>query len=114
METRRIRRHARRHMYRTVALAASLAALGLALGMALPRSMLASVVILVVAVCCAAIVVMSEDAVASTHGLRRVIRFPLRTRVSATLESFWSRVTGTVGAVFARSPKPVVLELDEA
>jgi hypothetical protein len=113
METRRIRRHARRHAHRTIALAASLTALGLALGMALPRSTLASAVVLVVAVSCVAIVALREDAIASTHGLHRVIRFRFRTSVSAMFESFWSRLVGTVHAVFARKAKPKVLELDE-
>jgi hypothetical protein len=113
METRRIRRHARRHTYRTVTLAASLTALGIALGMALPRSMLAAALILVAAVCCVVVVAMTEDAIASTHGLHHVIRFPFRTSLSAALESFRSRFSGSVRAVFARSPKPDALALDE-
>jgi hypothetical protein len=113
METRRIRRLARRRVYRNVALACSLAALGLALGMALPRSTTGSLLVFVAAACCALIVVMRDGALAPTHGLHRVLRLPLRTSVSATLESFWSRVVGTLGAVMARTPKPVALALDE-
>jgi hypothetical protein len=101
-------------VYRNVALACSLAALGLALGMALPRSTTGSLLVFVAAASCALIVVMRDDALAPTHGLRRVIRLPLRRSVSATLESFWSRVVGTVRAVVARRPKPVALVLDEA
>ena len=45
--------------------------------------------------------------------MHRVIRLPFRTSVSATLESFWSRLVGTVRAVVTRTPKPVALALDE-
>ena len=101
-------------MYRNVALAGSLAALGLALGMALPRSTLGSLLVFVAAASCALVVVMRDETLAPTHGLHRVIRLPLRTSVSATLESFWSRVVGTVHAVVVtRAPKPVALALDE-
>ena len=86
IETRRIRRLARRRMYRNVALACSLAALGLALGMALPRSTLGSLLVFVAAASCALVVVIRDETLAPTHGLHRVIRLPLRTSVSATLE----------------------------
>ncbi len=100
-------------MYRNVALAGSLAALGLALGMALPRSTLGSLLVFVAAVSCALVVVMRDERLAPTHGLHHAIRLPLRTSVSATLESFWSRLVGTLRAVVTRTPKPVALALDE-
>jgi hypothetical protein len=113
METRRIRRLARRRVYRNVALACSLAALGLALGMALPRSTIGSLLVFVAAASCALIVVLRDGTLAPIHGLHRVIRLPLRTSLSATLESFWSRLVGTLRAVVKRTPKPVALVLDE-
>src|SRR6476619_3327179 len=113
METRRIRRLARRRVYRNVALACSLAALGLALGMALPRNTIGSLLVFVAAASCALVVVMRDGALAPTHGLRRVIRLPFPTSMSATLESFRSRLVGTLRAVVARPPEPVVLVLDE-
>jgi hypothetical protein len=42
-----------------------------------------------------------------------VIRLPVRTSVSATLESFWSRVAGSARALVVRAPKPVALAIDE-
>jgi len=113
METRRIRRLARRRVQRTALLASSLAALGLALGMALPHSTLAAVLVFVAASACAVTVVLHDDARAPSHGLHHVIRLPVRTSVSATLESFWSRVAGSARALFVRAPKPVALALDE-
>ncbi len=113
METRRIRRLARRRVYRTVALAASLAAFGFALGMALPRNALASGLAFVAAMCCVLVVVMRDDSIAPIHGLHRVIRLPLRQSVSATLDSFWSRIVGTARAVFTRTPRPAAVALDE-
>lgn len=113
METRRIRRLARRRVYRTIALAASLAAFGFALGMALPQSTLVSGLTFVAALCCVLVVVMRSESVAPIHGLRRPVRLPFHRSVSATLESFWSRIVGTVRDVFTRTPRPVALALDE-
>jgi hypothetical protein len=113
METRRIRRLARRRTYRTVVLASSLAALGCALGLALPRSTLASGLLFVAASCCAAIVVMRDDSRAPTHGLHRAVRLPVRASMSATLESFRSRLVGTLRALLPRGRSPAALALDE-
>jgi hypothetical protein len=69
--------------------------------------------VFVAAASCALVVVMRDGALAPTHGLRRVIRLPFPTSMSATLESFRSRLVGTLRAVVARPPEPVVLVLDE-
>jgi hypothetical protein len=113
METRRIRRLERRRVHRTAVLSTALAALGVALGLALPRSTLGAIVIFAAAGCGALMVMLRDESVASLHGLRRVVRLPLRRSVSATFESFSSRVAGSLRVVLARRPTPTPQVLDE-
>jgi hypothetical protein len=119
METRRIRRLERRRTRRVALTISALAGLGLAIGLALPRNPFASALLSSVAIAVLVLVALRGDAVAPTHGLRHVVRLPMHSAVSATLESFWSRFMGTlralVRALIGAMPRstPVPLELDE-
>jgi hypothetical protein len=119
METRRIRRLERRRTRRVALAISSLAGLGLAVGLALPRNTLASALLSSMAIAVLVVIALRGDAFAPTHGLRHVVRLPMPSAVSATLESFWSRFVGTaralsralVGALPRSTPVP--LDLDE-
>jgi hypothetical protein len=113
METRRIRRQERRRAHRIAGLAVSVAVLCVAIGMSLPHSTTASVLLFVAAGGCLVIVVMRDEARAPLHGLHRVVRLPLFAAVSATLASFWSRLTGSVQAVVGQRMQPTPIVLDE-
>src|SRR5690349_18406773 len=113
METRRIRRQERRRAHRIAGLAVSVAVLCVAIGMSLPHSATASVLLFVAAGGCLVIVLLSDEARAPLHGLHRVVRLPLVTAVSATLASFWSRLTGSVRAVVGQRMQPTSIALDE-
>jgi hypothetical protein len=113
METRRIRRLERRRLRRIVALCLSIAVIGVAVGMTLPQSTTASVVLLGAAVGCLVVLVVRGDAMAPLHGLRRVVRLPLRRSISATMESVWRRVVGSLRAWARLRPHPTPLLLDE-
>jgi hypothetical protein len=113
METRRIRRHERRRIRRTAVMATSMAMIGVAAGNALPQSTTASLALLAAAVCCLALVAMRDPSRAPLHGLHRVVRLPLRTSLGAMVESFTSRLVGTLHAVFSGRLQPTPLVLDE-
>jgi len=114
METRRIRRLERRRTHRTVVLAASATVLGVAVGMSLPQSTTVALVLLACAACSSVVVAARADSRAPLHGLRRAVRLPMRTTISATLESFRSRLVGTLRSVVPRRPAPTPAALDEA
>jgi hypothetical protein len=114
METRRIRRRERRRTYRIAGLATSVAVACVALGMWLPRNRTASVLLFAAAGCCLVVLVLLDDARAPLHGIRQVVRLPLRRSLSATFESFWSRLTGTLRASVLRRMEPTPIVLDEA
>src|SRR5438552_18106452 len=97
METRRIRRLERRRTRRVALTIIALAGLGLAIGLALPRNTLASALLSSMAIAVLVMIALRGDEFAPTHGLRHVVRLPMRSAVSATLESFWSRFVGAVG-----------------
>src|SRR5437764_3823114 len=96
METRRIRRLERRRTRRVALTVIALAGLGMALGLALPRNPLASALLSSAAVAVLVVIALRRDAVAPTHGLRHVVRLPVQSAVSATLESLRSRFVGTI------------------
>jgi hypothetical protein len=120
METRRIRRLERRRTRRVALAIIALAGLGLAVGLALPRNQFASALLSGVAIAVLVVIALRDDAIAPTHGLRHVVRLPVQSAVSATLESFWSRFVGTIRAraraLVGALPRstPVPLELDDA
>ena len=113
METRRIRRQERRRAHRIAGLAVSVAVLCVAIGMSLPDSTTASVLLFVAAGGCLLIVVMRDEARAPLHGLHRVVRLPLFVATSATLASFWSRLSGSARAVVGERMQPTPIVLDE-
>jgi hypothetical protein len=119
METRRIRRLERRRTRRVALAIIALAGLGLAIGLALPRNTLASALLSSMAIAVLVVIALRGDDFAPTHGLRHVVRLPMPSAVSATLESFWSRFVGTVRgllrALFHALPRstPVPLDLDD-
>jgi hypothetical protein len=80
-----------------------LGAIGVAVGLTLPRSATASALVLAVAVPSLAILVLGAESLAPMHGLHRVVRLPLRSAVSATLESYWSRVAGSARGIWGRT-----------
>ena len=116
METRRIRRLERRRTRRIALAIISLAGLSMAIGLALPRNTFASVLLSSAAIAVLLVIVVRGDAVAPTHGLRHVVRLPMQSAASATLESLWSRFTGTVRALsraFVRTlPRSTPVPLD--
>jgi hypothetical protein len=99
METRRIRRLQQRRLRRVLVVMLSIGALGLGVGLALPRSATFSVLLLAVAVSSLVTIGVRADAVAPSHGLTRVVRLPTASAISATLESFRSRIVGTVDSL---------------
>ena len=113
METRRIRRQERRRARRIAGLAVSVAVLCVAVGMSLPHSTTASVLLFLAAGGCIVIVVMRDESRAPLHGLHRVVRLPLLAALSATLASFWSRITGSAHALVGRRMQPTPIVLDE-
>jgi hypothetical protein len=114
METRRIRRLARRRRRRTALLAASVVVIGIGVGMSLPHDHTATIVLLVASVACLVLVGGRDESVAPLHGLRRVVRLPLRAAIGATLASFRARLGGSLRAVGAKlRPEPPPLVLDE-
>ena len=114
METRRIRRLERRRTHRIAALATSVAVACVALGMWLPRNRTASVLLFAAAGCCLVVLLLLDDARAPLHGIRRVVRLPLRRSLAVSFESFWSRLTGTVRASLLRRMEPTPSVLAEA
>jgi hypothetical protein len=94
-------------------MATSMAIIGVAAGNALPQNTTASLALLAAAVCCLALVMLRDPSRAPLHGLHRVVRLPLRTSVAATMESFASRLVGTLHAAFSRRLQPTPLALDE-
>jgi hypothetical protein len=114
METRRIRRLERRRTYRIVALAMSMAVMCVAIGMALPGSTTTSLVLFALAVCCLGVLAARDDSIAPLHGLHDVVRLPFGTALSASLESFRSRVAGSLRALARYRPRPTPIVLDEA
>lgn len=82
--------------------------------MSLPHSATASVLLFAAAGGCIVIVLMRDEARAPLHGLHRVVRLPARAACSASLASFWSRITGSVHAVVGRRMQPTPMVLDEA
>src|SRR5256885_1228787 len=100
METRRIRRLDRRRSRRAIVVMIALGAIGVAVGLTLPRSTTASALILAVAVPSLATIALRAESFAPTHGLHHVVRLPMRSAVSATMESFWSRVVGTTRSIW--------------
>src|SRR5215213_2326576 len=113
METRRIRRLERRRVHRITVLYAAVAVIGVAVGVALPQSTTLSVALFAVAACSLVVVAMRGESTAPLHGLHRVVRLPLRTSASATLESFGSRLAGSARALVRLDPAPVPVVLDE-
>ena len=118
METRRIRRLERRRTRRVALAIIALAGLGVAIGLALPRNPFASALLSSAAITVLVFIALRGDAIAPTHGLHRVVRLPMQSAVSSTLESFWSRFAGTtralshvlVGALPRSTPVPLDLE----
>jgi len=100
-------------MRRTAFIAMSMAMIGIAVGTALPQSITASVALLVAAACCLAIVLMRDPFRAPLHGLHWVVRLPLRTSVAVMVESFRSRLVGTLRAALRPRPQPTPIVLDE-
>jgi hypothetical protein len=113
METRRIRRLERRRVRRIAALCVSIAVIGVAVGMTLPQSTTVSVVLLGAAAGCLVILVVRGEAMAPLHGLRRVVRLPMRRAIAATTESLWRRLLGSLRALARLRPQPTPLVLDE-
>jgi hypothetical protein len=99
METRRIRRLQQRRVRRVLVVMMSVAALGLGVGLALPRSATLSVLLLALAVASLVTIGVRAEAVAPSHGLTRVVRLPTASAISATLDSFRSRIVGTVDSL---------------
>jgi hypothetical protein len=116
METRRIRRLERQRSRRVILGSIALAAIGVAVGLTLPRSTAVSALILAVALPGLASIAVRTESFAPMHGLHRVVRLPVRSAVSATLESWWSRVVGTIRAIWSRTHRvaSVPREDDEA
>ena len=118
METRRIRRLERRRTRRVALAIIALAGLGVAIGLALPRNPFASALLSCAAIAVLAVIALRDDAVAPTHGLHHVVRLPMRSALSATVEPFRSRFVGTlrarsralVGALPRSTPVPLDLE----
>jgi hypothetical protein len=103
METRRIRRLQQRRVRRVLVVMMSIGALGLGVGLALPRSATLSVLLLALAVASLVTIGVRAEAVAPSHGLTRVVRLPTASAISATLDSFRSRVVGTVDSLRHRA-----------
>ena len=106
METRRIRRLAQRRLRRTVVVVTSIGLLGLGVGLALPRSVPLSALLVVVAVVSLVAVTTRTDALAPSHSLSGVVRLPTTAALSATLDSFRSRIVGTTHGLIERAPQP--------
>jgi hypothetical protein len=107
METRRIRRLERRRSQRIIATAVALGAVGVAVGLALPRNPTASALTLVLAVGALAAIALRADSAAPSHGLRHVVRLPIRSAVSASVASLSSRVVGTFRVIWRSTPSAV-------
>lgn len=92
-------------------MATSIAVLGVAVGTALPQSTTVSLLLLTASAGCLAIVVLRDPSLAPLHGLHHVVRLPLLTSAAATVESFRSRLAGTLRTLVGRAaPSPVVLD----
>jgi hypothetical protein len=103
METRRIRRLQQRRLRRVLVVMMSIGALGLGVGLALPRSATFSVLLLALAIPSLVTIGVRAEAAAPSHGLTRVVRLPTSSAVSATLDSFRSRIVGTVESLLHRA-----------
>ena len=107
METRRIRRLERRRSQRIIATTVALGAVGVAVGLALPRNPTASTLTLVLAVGALAAIALRADSAAPSHGLRHVVRLPIRSAVAASVASLSSRVVGTLRVMWRTTPSAV-------
>lgn len=83
----------------------SIGLLGLGVGLALPRSAPMSALLVVIAVVSLVAVTTRTDALAPSHSLNGVVRLPTTAAVSATLDSFRSRIVGTTQGL-RRAPQP--------
>jgi hypothetical protein len=107
METRRIRRLQQRRVRRLAVVMSSIGALGLGVGLALPRSVTASVFLLAVALASLVTIGVRVGARAPRHSMTQVVRLPTAAAVSATVDSFRSRIIGTARAIRDRvQPQP--------
>jgi hypothetical protein len=109
METRRIRRLERRRSRHAAAVTVAVGAIGVAVGLMFPRNDAASALILAVAFPILATTALRAGSFTCMHGLRRVVRLPMRSAISATLESYWSRVVGTTHSMWNRTSHATVI-----